>query len=289
MCGIVAIVSRPAQRPAPTAEELLRLLDTAVASPVLVDAAASVAEVDRLLHGVPGTQALVDRSELITGITARLDQIDARIAERDAELEAAVETAARGARGRERRTAGAPRRRLGGAQRPHPHRAVRRRASPGATPASPPSPATSRCSRRSRRSTGWRSAAATAPASTCSCGITVSTPPIRRCSALLARRTRDPLFQSGSVRLAGRVPQLRLQGRGRDRRARRQREGAARRVHADELLRLALLSPSARVVGARPHPLGQRRHHQRAQLPPGERRADRAARWRGAARTRWPC
>ncbi|MFZ4719184.1 MAG: SIS domain-containing protein [Ilumatobacteraceae bacterium] len=90
MCGIVAIVSRPSQRAVPTAETLLGLLDAAVASPVLGEAASSVAEVDRLLHGVPGVSALIGRHELVTSITARLDQIDARIAERDAALEAAA-------------------------------------------------------------------------------------------------------------------------------------------------------------------------------------------------------
>ncbi len=90
MCGIVAIVSRPSARSVPAASELLQLLDRAVDSPVLVDAAVSVAEVDRLLKGVPGALALAGRSELVAGITSRLDQIDARIAARDLELEIAA-------------------------------------------------------------------------------------------------------------------------------------------------------------------------------------------------------
>ena len=90
MCGIVAIVSRPSARPVPAASELLDLLDRAVDSPVLVEAAVSVAEVDRLLKGVPGALALAGRSELVAALTARLDQIDARIAQRDAELEEAA-------------------------------------------------------------------------------------------------------------------------------------------------------------------------------------------------------
>jgi glucosamine--fructose-6-phosphate aminotransferase (isomerizing) len=49
-----------------------------------------LAEADRLLKGVPGTLALAGRSELIAGITARLDQVDARIADRERDLEAAT-------------------------------------------------------------------------------------------------------------------------------------------------------------------------------------------------------
>ena len=89
MCGIVAIVSRPASRPTPTAAGLLALLDQAVAAPTLTVAAPLVAEVDQLLLGVPGVLALAGRSELIAGITARLDQLDGRIAELERSLESA--------------------------------------------------------------------------------------------------------------------------------------------------------------------------------------------------------
>ncbi len=88
MCGIVAIVSRPAVRPAPAPGELLALLDRAVAAPTLAAAAPLVGEVDRLLHGVPGVLALVGRSELIAGIGARLDQLDGRIADLEGSLDA---------------------------------------------------------------------------------------------------------------------------------------------------------------------------------------------------------
>jgi glucosamine--fructose-6-phosphate aminotransferase (isomerizing) len=87
MCGIVAIVSRTTGRPTPVAADLLALLDRAVAAPTLVEAAPLVAEVDTLVHGVPGVLALAGRSELIAGITARLDQLDGRIAERERSLE----------------------------------------------------------------------------------------------------------------------------------------------------------------------------------------------------------
>jgi glucosamine--fructose-6-phosphate aminotransferase (isomerizing) len=87
MCGIVAIVSRPSARPAPAPADLLELLDRAVASTVLSDAAVHVAEVDRLLHGTPGVMALLDRHELVAAITARLDQLDGRVAVIDRQLE----------------------------------------------------------------------------------------------------------------------------------------------------------------------------------------------------------
>ena len=81
-----------------------------------------------------------------------------------------------------------------------------------------------------------------------------------------------------------REPGLRLQGRRRDRRAGRQHRGAARR-HP----RRRAAPPRARVaVGPRdragPHPLGQRRHHLRAQRPPGQPRG--GGRVAGAVRGR---
>ena len=88
MCGIVAILTRPSTRAVPTADEVLGLLDRAVAAPTLVEATGLVAEVDRLLHGVPGTLALVGRSEFVAGIGARLDRLDARIADAERALEA---------------------------------------------------------------------------------------------------------------------------------------------------------------------------------------------------------
>ena len=83
MCGIVAIVSRPTSRPTPLATDVVALLDRAVAAPSLTEATALVAALDRDLHGVPGMLALAGRTELIAGITARLDQLDGRIAERE--------------------------------------------------------------------------------------------------------------------------------------------------------------------------------------------------------------
>lgn len=90
MCGIVSIVSRPASRPTPSAAELVGLLDQAVAAGTLTQAAVLVAQVDELLKGVPGMLALAGRSELVASLSSRLDQLDGRIASLDAELEAGV-------------------------------------------------------------------------------------------------------------------------------------------------------------------------------------------------------
>ena len=87
MCGIVAIIARRSTRPVPGSADITAALDRAVAGS-LAAAATEVADVDRLLHGVPGMLALVGRHELVAAITARLDQLDARIVAREAELEA---------------------------------------------------------------------------------------------------------------------------------------------------------------------------------------------------------
>src|SRR4051794_36532788 len=90
MCGIVAILSRPSRRAVPDAGELLALLDAAVAAPTLHAAAAATARVDTLLKGVPGTLALLGDANLVTAIVARLDQLDARAAQREQELDGSL-------------------------------------------------------------------------------------------------------------------------------------------------------------------------------------------------------
>ena len=93
-------------------------------------------------------------------------------------------------------------------------------------------------------------------------------------AAAARQRTADPLFQSGSVRVAGdclsfvykaaaEIGELGDNAR------------ALRAAVAEPTACCGWRSPQpdATVVGARPHPVGQRRHHQRAQLPPGEQRA----------------
>ncbi len=63
------------------------MLDEAVAAPTLIGAATLVGRIDMALHGVPGMLALAGHSELAAGITARLDQLDGRIAAREMALE----------------------------------------------------------------------------------------------------------------------------------------------------------------------------------------------------------
>ena len=78
----------------PAPEELLSLLDQAVAAaagpaPDLTSLTREVTEVDRLLHGVPGVQVLAGRDELVAGITARLDRLDAAAGAAERALEQA--------------------------------------------------------------------------------------------------------------------------------------------------------------------------------------------------------
>ena len=89
MCGIVGIVSRPPTRPVPTVREVVGGLDAALAARGDVHAVATaLSEVDALLHGLPGLRALVEHPELVPAVTARLDQLDGYAAAIDAELAA---------------------------------------------------------------------------------------------------------------------------------------------------------------------------------------------------------
>ena len=87
MCGIVGIVSRPPRRATPAADEILALLDAAITAD---DPTPSLDAANDLLRGLPGVLALAERFELVTGIVARLDQLDARADALDRELEAGV-------------------------------------------------------------------------------------------------------------------------------------------------------------------------------------------------------
>ncbi len=92
MCGIIAIVSRPPTRATPQPAELIGGLDLAVArigDPGAVAAAA--AEVDAALRGLPGALALADNHELVAAIGARLDQLDRFAEQVDAELAQATQ------------------------------------------------------------------------------------------------------------------------------------------------------------------------------------------------------
>ncbi len=88
MCGIIAIHSRPSHRPVPSAADILGHLDRAVAASLDIALAADItSDVDQLLRGVPGVKCLVGRHELVAGITARLDQLDAALADAEQRLE----------------------------------------------------------------------------------------------------------------------------------------------------------------------------------------------------------
>ena len=100
MCGIVAVLSRPTERETPAAEQVLALLDAAVAAsappaPESGDLTAGLAAVadwaaraDGLLRGAPGVLALADRPALTAAIEARLDQLDAYVVTEEARVDA---------------------------------------------------------------------------------------------------------------------------------------------------------------------------------------------------------
>ena len=246
MCGIIAILSRPSSRPAPEAAVLIELLDQAIAGATLGDAARWAAECDQLLHGVPGVRALVGRHELVAAITSRLDQLDARAAEREGWIEAAVQLAAdeiehenaeliamrdavwaiRNDRMRTARAVDALAGRDAGAAAIAAYLSVQQALS-----------AIDRLEVRGRDSAGlhlfvWDH------------GLSATDPTVQ---ALLAHRTGDPLFQGGSVRLtdgclsfvykaAAEIGEL-----GDNTRVLRQA------IQSDDLLRLALSRPGARL------------------------------------------
>jgi glutamine---fructose-6-phosphate transaminase (isomerizing) len=86
MCGIVAILSRPASRVPALPSEVLALLDEAVALAgrpgelvsALLDAAAATECSDVLLRGVPGVLTLVRSPGLEAAVLERLDALDHR-------------------------------------------------------------------------------------------------------------------------------------------------------------------------------------------------------------------
>ncbi len=88
MCGIIAVLSRPATRPIPEPREILAGLDAAVES--IDDISAVIAhlrQVDTSLRGVAGVQALLGRRELIGAIETRLTPLDSLADQVEAELE----------------------------------------------------------------------------------------------------------------------------------------------------------------------------------------------------------
>src|SRR5436190_9291111 len=88
MCGIIGIVSRPSKRRVPEATEIIGHLDQAIAADGIAAAAAAARQCDQLLKGVPGARALIGHYELVAAITARLDQLDARVEQAESLIEA---------------------------------------------------------------------------------------------------------------------------------------------------------------------------------------------------------
>src|SRR5689334_5923247 len=85
MCGIIAILQRPARRGAPDAKDLLALLDEARAvlehdaadlASSVHRAAVAVEKVDRMLRGAAGVRALVGHSSVVALVSAGIDAVD---------------------------------------------------------------------------------------------------------------------------------------------------------------------------------------------------------------------
>jgi glucosamine--fructose-6-phosphate aminotransferase (isomerizing) len=94
MCGIIAVLRRRSARPTPTADEVLGLLDRAVAAlaPVGVDldpdaAAAAAEQANTLLLGAAGLRALVQDPELAPAVLAVLARLDRAVAALEGRLD----------------------------------------------------------------------------------------------------------------------------------------------------------------------------------------------------------
>ena len=201
MCGIIALVGRPSTRSTPTSAELTSLADVAVGA--VPDLAARHRRRGRARTGArrrartarrrrrphaagrcspPGSISWTRSPPASKPASTTLDPDDlepvsaALIELRDAAV--------------------------GGAPRPARDDRRRRSSSPVARRPDRRSPAPCSCSRRSTRSTGSRCAGAIRPACICSCGATAWLPTTPRCGPCSPPARTDPLFQSGSVRLA---------------------------------------------------------------------------------------
>lgn len=98
MCGIIAVLRRPSDRPVPAAADLLEPLRGA--APVLAEAglddlaaviddlAARVGTVDRLLRGTPGVRALLEDRSLAGSIEGLAGELADVLADREAALDA---------------------------------------------------------------------------------------------------------------------------------------------------------------------------------------------------------
>ena len=80
MCGIICVLSRKTRRATPTASEILALLDGALEAGAKNDIdqlAQAVTTADRLLRGDAGQLCMADNHQLIAAMTSRIDQLDA--------------------------------------------------------------------------------------------------------------------------------------------------------------------------------------------------------------------
>ncbi len=247
MCGIIAVLSRPSTRPVPPAADLLELLDRAIADPSVAGAASLASSCDQLLHGVPGVCALVGRHELIAGLNAKLDQLEARGTEYEQWIEATTELtveqieqantelialrdatwAVRHDRLRTAREVDALAGRDAGRAAIAAYLSVQQALS-----------ALDRLEVRGRDSAGlhlfvWNH------------GLSVADPAVQ---SLLAQRTSDPLFQSGSVRVAGDCLSFVYKAAAEIGELGDNTRALRAAIQADDLLRLSLARPEARLT-----------------------------------------
>ena len=249
MCGIVALLSRPSQRPAPTRDWLFSRLDAAIDAhadgPGAV--AGPVEEVDAALKGLPGVQALVGHPEISAGIVARLDQIDALALAFERSLESSgvvpadsieatnaalicLKDAAWAVRNDRLRTARAVEALSGrdaGTTSLHGYLLVQQALS-----------VLDRLEVRGRDSAGlhlfvWGH------------GLDVEDPAVR---SLLEQRLGDPLFTSGSVRLAGEALSFVYKAAAEIGELGDNTQTIRQAIDSDSLLRVALSSPNSRVA-----------------------------------------
>ena len=247
MCGIIAILSRPSTRAVPEASALVDLLDRAVADQTIAGAAAHAASCDELLHGVPGVCALVGRHELVASITSRLDQLEARASTHEQWIEQATDLSAeqielanaelialrdavwaiRHDRLRTAREVDALAGRDAGRAAVAGYLAVQQALS-----------AIDRLEVRGRDSAGlhlyvWDH------------GLSPDDPAVR---SLLAQRLGDPLFQNGSVRLAGPCLSFVYKAAAEIGELGDNTRALRAAIQADDLLRLSLARPEARLT-----------------------------------------
>ena len=91
MCGIIGIVSRPPTRATPDAADLTAGLDRAIDAAEAHDLVAGGQQaraVDDALRGLPGVLALVGHVDLVAAITSRLDRLDAIALDAERRLDA---------------------------------------------------------------------------------------------------------------------------------------------------------------------------------------------------------